>query len=297
MTLAPPRHADPAQRAASASRPARRRRHRSFGSRLVGWLGEILITLGVLGLLFVAWELWWTGIEAESDRQDSLSDFYAGMPERPEAAAAEDESDTAEDGGDSPADFEVCYTLEDGTEIGCADHMRTQTGPEDIMGTVYAPRLGDQWAAPIRHGTGATQIDRGGVGHYTETEWPDEPGNFALAGHRNTNASMLGNQDNLQIGDPIYVVSYDGIYVYQVQERQVVLPGQTEVLASVPSEPEAEAEAGVLTFTTCHPMYSNRERLIHHAEIVDFVPLGGEAPQDLVHHEPISEMFYAGGAD
>lgn len=162
------------------------------------------------------------------------------------------------------------------------------------MGTVYAPRLGDQWAAPIRHGTSAAQIDRGGVGHYTETQWPDEPGNFALAGHRNTNASMLGNQDNLQIGDPIYVVSYDGIYIYEVQERQVVLPSQAEVLSAVPSAPEAEAEFGVLTFTTCHPLFSNRERLIHHAEIVDFVPLGGEAPEELVHHEPISEMFYAG---
>ncbi|NDK32408.1 class E sortase [Nesterenkonia haasae] len=293
MTLTPPRHADPAQRAARVTKAPRRRR-RSLGSRMIGWFGEILITFGVLGLLFVVWELWWTGIEAESDRQDSLNEFYAGMPEGPAAAAGGDADD---DGGPSPADFDVCYTLEDGTEIGCADHMRTQTGSEDIMGTVYAPRLGDQWAAPIRHGTSAAQIDRGGVGHYTETQWPDEPGNFALAGHRNTNASMLGNQDNLQIGDPIYVVSYDGIYIYEVQERQVVLPSQTEVLAAVPSQPDSEAEFGVLTFTTCHPLYSNRERLIHHAEIVDYVPPGGEAPQDLVHHEPISDMFYAGGMD
>lgn len=262
---------------------------------MVGWFGEILITLGVLGLLFVVWELWWTGIEAESDRQDSLDEFYAGMPDRPDATETDDDA-AAGGEGPSPADFEVCYTLEDGTEIGCAPHMRSQTGPEDLLGTVYVPRLGDQWAAPIRHGTSATQIDRGGVGHYTETQWPDEPGNFALAGHRNTNASMLGNQDNLHIGDPIYVVSYDGIYVYEVQERHVVAPSQTQVLRPVPSQPEAQAEVGVLTFTTCHPMYSNRERLIHHAEIVDFVPVGGEAPQDLVHHQPIAEMFYAGGA-
>jgi sortase A len=288
MTLAAPRHADPAQRKA---RPRPARRHgRSLGSRIVGWFGELLITLGVLGLLFIVWELWWTGIEAETDRQDSLEEFYADMPAQPQAAEADDDEP-------APSDFEACYTLEDGTEIGCADHMRSQTGPGDIMGTVYAPRLGDQWAAPIRHGTSSEQIDRGGVGHYTETQWPDEAGNFALAGHRNTNASMLGSQDELQSGDPIYVVSYDGIYIYQVRERHVVDPSQGEVLAPVPSEPGGEAEVGVLTFTTCHPMYSNRERLIHHAEIVDFVPVGGAAPEDLAHHQPVAEMFDAGGAD
>ncbi|WP_120004045.1 class E sortase [Nesterenkonia muleiensis] len=293
MTPPLPRHADPAQRSVAAA-TRRQRRRRPLGAKIMGGFGEILITLGVLGLLFVVWELWWTGIEAESDRQDSLDEFYANMPARP-AVSDGDDGDNDDD-GPNPADFEVCYTLDDGTEIGCADHMRAQTGSEQIMGTVYAPRLGENWAAPIRYGVSATQIDRGGVGHYPNTQWPDEPGNFALAGHRNTNASMLGNQDSLQIGDPIYVVSYDGIYVYEVRERQVVLPNQTEVLNPVPSDSAAEAEFGVLTFTTCHPMFSNRERLIHHAEIVDFVPIGAEAPADLVHHEPITQMFYAGGA-
>ena len=296
MTHSLPRHAGPTQHAAmTASRRDRRRRRRPLGAKLMGGFGEILITLGVLGLLFVVWELWWTGIEAESDRQDSLTEFYANMPEPPAASDGDGDGDDGDaEGGPNPADFEVCYTLDDGTEIGCAEHMRSQTGSEQIMGTVYVPRLGEGWAAPIRHGVSANQIDRGGVGHYPSTQWPDEPGNFAMAGHRNTNASMLGNQDNLQTGDPIYVVSYDGIYVYEVRERHVVLPNQTDVLNPVPSASGAEAEFGVLTFTTCHPMYSNRERLIHHAEIVDFVPIGGEAPADLVHHEPITEMFYAG---
>ncbi|NLS10794.1 class E sortase [Nesterenkonia sp. MY13] len=295
MTLSPPRHA--ASPVPPSPPAGKKKPRRSVGSKVLGGFGEILITLGVLGLLFVVWELWWTGIEAESDRQDSLNEFYANAPEGfPEISpGGEDDEEEGTDSGPTPADFEVCYTLDDGTEIGCAPHMRSQTGPEQIMGTVYAPRLGDTWAAPIRHGTTTNQIDRGGVGHYVHTEFPDEPGNFALAGHRNTNASMLGNQDDLQTGDAIYVVSYDGIYVYEVAERHVVTPQSTEVLASLPGEPGAEAETGVLTFTTCHPMFSNRERLIHHAEIVDFVPIGGQAPDELAHHEYISQLFYTGG--
>lgn len=260
---------------------------------ILGGIGELLITLGVLGLLFIVWELWWTGIDAESDRQDTLDQFYAAMPEHPSS----DDTDDAENAENAtPADFETCYTLPDGTDIGCAPMMAQLAAENQVMGTLYAPRLGDEWAAPVREGVTAEQIDRGGVGRYPDTEMPDEPGNFSVAGHRNTHASMLGRQDDLQLGDRLYLVSPDGIYTYEVAERQVVAPHQTEVLAPVPNEPGVAAEFGTLTLTTCHPMFSNAERLIHHAEIRDFTPLGGEAAEELAHDESIRDMFYTGGA-
>ena len=45
--------------------PRPRRGHRLVTRRLVGWLGELLITAGVLVLLFVAWQLWWTDVTAD----------------------------------------------------------------------------------------------------------------------------------------------------------------------------------------------------------------------------------------
>lgn len=107
---------------------------------------------------------------------------------------------------------------------------------------------------------------------------------------------MLGRQDDLQTGDRLYLVSADGMYTYEVAQRHVVNPDQTEVLAAVPHQPGADADTGTLTLTTCHPMYSNAQRLIHHAHLVDFTPLGGEAAEEISHHEPITEMFYPGGA-
>lgn len=291
MPASPPRHGLPS-RTPARSRAGKRgpKRRRSLGSTILGGLGELFITLGVLGLLFIVWELWWTGIEAESDRQETLDQFYAAMPESPGAAG-----DQSAEGPD-PADFEVCYTLPDGSEIGCAPAMAQLAAENQVMGTLYAPRLGDEWAAPVREGITAEQIDRGGVGRYPDTQMPDEPGNFSVAGHRNTHASMLGRQDELQIGDQLYLVSPDGMYTYEVAQRQVVAPHQTDVLAPVPNEPGVSAKAGTLTLTTCHPMYSNAERLIHHAELRDFTPLGGEAASELSHHEPIRDMFYTGGA-
>ncbi|WP_258934217.1 sortase [Nesterenkonia pannonica] len=177
---------------------------------VVGGLGEVLITVGVLGLLFVAWELWWTGLDAERDREESAEEYYAGIETyRPE---------------EQEADFDVCYTLEDGTEIGCAPSMHDRADGVSTMGMAYVPRLGEGWATPIRHGTGPEQIDRGALGHYVSTQMPDEPGNFALAGHRQTNGNMLGNQDDLESGDRIYIEVAEGIFVYEVAEREVVLP-------------------------------------------------------------------------
>lgn len=233
------------------------------------------MTAGVLVILFLVYELWWTGIGAEADRQESVESFYSQFDEAPRGP-----------------EVDTCYTLDDGTEIGCAPTMRELTGPEDIMGTLYAPRLGSDWVAPVRAGVSSYQIDRGGVGHYLTTEWPDEPGNFAVAGHRNTYSSMLGDQDMLETGDKLYLVGSDGMWIYEVDERKVITPWDTHVLNADPDQENgAEPETGIMTLTTCHPMFSNTERLVHHAEITDFIPIGGDAPEELSHHEDLAKVF------
>ncbi|WP_262424626.1 hypothetical protein [Brachybacterium sp. Z12] len=46
-------------------RPTHRRRR---GSGLIGILGELLLTLGVLLLLFLVWQLWWTDVLADREQ-------------------------------------------------------------------------------------------------------------------------------------------------------------------------------------------------------------------------------------
>ncbi len=290
MTTASPRHIRPADR--SRMRQAARAERPSIGRRILGGFGEVLITLGVLGLLFVVWELWWTGIDADRDRREATEEFYSQIQ-----AAGEDLGGDGEVNGNSDeSTFEACYTLEDGTQIGCSPSMRDLADGESTMAMLYAPRLGDNWAAPVRQGVEAMQLDRGGVGHYPTTQWPDEPGNFAVAGHRNTYASMLGNQDRLQPGDELYLQTAEGIYIYEVYESYVVQPHQREVLLPVPGdESQPEPDTGILTLTTCHPLYSNAERLITHARITDFEPTGGKIPAPIAHHIPGADAPQASG--
>ena len=48
------------RRPGSAQEPRRTRPRRSL--MVVQVIGELLITLGVIAVLFVAWQLWWTNV-------------------------------------------------------------------------------------------------------------------------------------------------------------------------------------------------------------------------------------------
>ena len=38
-------------------------------------VGELLITLGVIAVLFVAWQLWWTNVEADAAQGAAVKQF------------------------------------------------------------------------------------------------------------------------------------------------------------------------------------------------------------------------------
>ena len=42
---------------------------------VVGLVGELLITLGVLLGLFVVWQLWWTGVVADRQQAEVVADL------------------------------------------------------------------------------------------------------------------------------------------------------------------------------------------------------------------------------
>lgn len=83
---------------------------------------------------------------------------------------------------------------------------------------------------------------RRGVGHIPETALPGEPGNIALAGHRDTFFRALRN---IRKDDEITLDTLDGSYRYRVDYTQVVAPESTEAL-------DRSSDA-ILTLVTCYP--------------------------------------------
>lgn len=258
-------------RAAHARRGSRasssRGHKRSPGQLVIQVIGELLITLGLLLVLYVVWELWWTNIDANNKQEQAVGnlfqEFDGPVAPAPEAAASDPEAAaSAPDYGD-PA---VLPAIE--------EEGRT-------FAVVYVPRFGDSYSRPVTSGVGTAVLDSLGLGHYPSTAMPGEVGNFALAGHRQTHGQVLDAIHTLVPGDKIYVQTKDGYYTYVYRNNQIVLPDRVDVIAPVPTQPEAVPTERFLTLTSCNPRFGAEERIIAYAVMDEWQPLSAGPPAEI----------------
>jgi sortase A len=216
-------------------------RHRAL-RWVIGGLGDILVTAGLVLLLFVAWQLWWTDVEANRDQGGTVQalsrDFSRSDPTAPVTAPNEKPE---------PVKFGEAFAI------------------------VRIPRLGADYARPLLEGTGYDVLKKG-LGHYQGTAAPGAMGNLAIAGHRTTYGRPLHDIDTLRKGDKVVVETRTGYSVYAVDRHEIVLPTQVEVIAPVPDKPGAKPNGAWLTLTACHPKYSAAERYVVFAKLVRTYP-------------------------
>lgn len=211
---------------------------------IAGLLGELLITVGAVLVLFVGWQLWWTDVVADAD---------AG---------------------------EVVTTLEqDFADPEWVQPKRVKLG--DAFAIVRIPRFGAKFARPLYEGTTREVLMRG-VGHYVGTAVPGEVGNFAMAGHRTTYGKPFNQIDKLAKDDVVLIETKDTYYVYRVSGHQIVRPSQTSVVLPVPDQPGKRPTEAMLTMTSCHPEFSARERFVVHATLEAEYPRDRGVPAEVL---------------
>ena len=210
--------------------------------RAVGWAGELVITLGVLVLLFVAWQLWWTDVVSDRDAARVVSTL---------------EDEFARAGGT--------------TSPLPASGIPAAIGDDGAFGIVRIPRFGADYARPLIEGTDRPVLALG-LGHYVGTAGPGQVGNFAVAGHRTTYGRPFHDVDRLRDGDRVVVETAGTVHVYEVTSRDVVRPTDVEVIAPVPDAPGETPTQALITLTSCHPRYSATERFVVHGRLVESVP-------------------------
>ncbi|MCX5343372.1 class E sortase [Streptomyces atratus] len=230
------------------------------------WTGaEVVVTLGVVLLLLVVHQLWWTNRQARADAQHKVQALQRewgepqGQPQEQPRQPQGPEDGTGSSGESGP-----------GTSGGRSSGGRTAP-PAPRWDQAYAviriPRLG--LTAPVAQGISKRGVlDKGYVGHYPRTAQPGRAGNFALAGHRNTHGEPFRYINRLRRGDRIDVETRDAVYTYTVDRTL----GQTSardsgVIAAVPRS-NAKPYAGYstagsyVTLTTCTPEFTSRYRLV-----------------------------------
>ncbi|MGI8743525.1 MAG: class D sortase [Bryobacteraceae bacterium] len=134
--------------------------------------------------------------------------------------------------------------------------------PFAVIGRILVPRL--QLSAMVREGAG-DDILRRAVGHIPSTPLPGQPGNVALAGHRDTFFRKLRD---IRRSDKIVISTMRGDYSYQVESVKIVMPKDVSVLRPVAGEQ-------ALTLVTCYPFYyvgSAPKRFIVRARQIELSP-------------------------
>lgn len=253
--------------AAPASRRATRRARRKPQPRIsvIGVIGEILVTGGVLVFLFLVWQLWLNDAvlrAAQDSEAAALSEAWANSIEIPEAVP--DPIDTVE------------------------PTILATPGDAEVFGVLRVPRFGAGYAAQLAGGVSASRtLNPLGLGHYPDTQMPGELGNFAVAGHRNTHGKPLNLIAELRVGDAIVVEVPEGWYTYRFRTLEYVEPSGVGVLEPVPQADGVAASDSIITLTSCNPAFSTAERIIAYGAFESWTPRAAGPPASIT--EPLED--------
>ncbi|WP_342318629.1 class E sortase [Corynebacterium mayonis] len=241
-------------------------------------LGELFLTIGALLLLFAFYESFWTNVHSgqlQKAAQEQLEQQWVN----PRAAKS--------------------------IELG------------DAFARMYIPAFGPDFQFAIIEGVEEKEL-LAGPGRYPDSQMPGEPGNFAVAGHRVGKGAPFNDLGRLNSCDSIVVETRQEWVTYRVMPmssdpaeraaeaascldkdqtqrvahgdyshvkgRHITVPSNVSVIDPLPENNAvevSEALEGVITLTTCHPQFSNAERMIIHAVQTEVVEKPAPAPEAL----------------
>ncbi|HVM67599.1 MAG TPA: class E sortase [Acidimicrobiales bacterium] len=213
-------------------------------------VGKACISAGVLILLFVAYQLWGTGI-AEARSQRSLKrEFAASLPSSTTTAPTTEP------------------TSKPATTTTTAPPAALPPAPSgSAVAIIKIPKIAVDDA--VVEGVGVSDLEKG-PGHYPQTPMPGQAGNAAIAGHRTTYGAPFYRLNELVAGDDIFVSTRDGTWDYHVMFSHDVSPSDVSVL-----NPTSDNR---LTLTTCTPRFTATKRLVVVAALAGAVDPRPAAP-------------------
>ena len=215
----------------SAELKALTRRHRI--NTVLDIVGKSLISAGLLLLLFVAYQLWGTGL-AEHQAQNKLQSQFAAATTVPASSASTIAPTTT--------------TLAPAPKTG------------DVIAEFIIDKIGvDKFVVA---GVGYKELEKG-PGLFTGSPLPGQLGNVAIAGHRTTYGAPFDKLNELATGDRIVMKTSHATFTYIVSGApKIVKASDVDVIRTV------DRTRAMLTLITCHPKWTSKNRLVVTAELL-----------------------------
>ena len=265
--------------------PPRKRTGGDVARTVLRGIGQALITLGVVVLLFVVYEVY-------------ITDLFGEQKQAAATTAVDEVWASAE------ASATSTVVVDNPDQLVTDPRQRTPTYTP-LGGAGFAkiriPALGADYVFTVVEGTNSDDLYIG-PGHYDNTQLPGQQGNFALAGHRVSKGSPFNDLGLLASCDAVVVETQDDWFVYRVLPmeeetatwaatprancdgvavqtgqytgvfgREITVPSDYAQVLPVPhvnnTVVPADAER-LITLTTCHPQFSDAERMIIHGVLV-----------------------------
>jgi len=217
--------------------------------RTIAAIGRTLVTVGLLILLFVSYELWGTGIFTARAQHRLKSQFAEQLRKVQDDNPVVTTPTTKPRKGQKPPRT-TTTTIDPRLLIAPAEGK--------AEGVIQIPKIGVNWAF-----VEGVQLDdlAIGPGHYPGTPLPGQIGNAAIAGHRTTHGAPFYNVNELAPGDRINIQTLAGKYTYVVYKQPfAVKPTAYYVVAGT-----RDAQ---LTLTSCNPRFSAAERIVIKAKLL-----------------------------
>lgn len=267
------------------SKPRKPRRASSFDRApephdwrwIVGGLGRLLISIGLLMFGFVGYQLWGTGIATAQaqGRLETEFDQLLTTPTTPGGTTSEQTTTSAappttgplDPGATTTAPLPSTTLVESTTTTPGASVPGDGTfGPPQnyVIGSAVARLVIPDIGVDFIVISGARTEDlKVGPGHFPETPLPGRLGNAALAGHRTTYGAPFSRVDELQIGDRMTVTTVEGTFTYSVTGTEIVASNDYAKVI-----PTVDPTRATITLISCHPKYTARQRIVVHGELV-----------------------------
>ena len=235
-------------------------------------LGELLVTLGVVLLMFLGWKYYLYDSIIGDEEINASSQLSAQLAQEYETVA--------------PAEPDL-----DGIPLR---PMPTTKATE--FAVLYVPSWSPDFSRRIATDVDRTTVlDPGYVGAYMDSGPVGAPGTFILAAHRTASGAPFIGLPKLELGNKVYIETVDGWYVYDFRSSEYVSADQVDVLAPVPRHPEVGTHERFLVMLTCNPEWSIAERLVSYLILDDFVPRKDGPPAEI--QTAVQARIDSGGQD
>ncbi|MFE6849077.1 class E sortase [Streptomyces sp. NPDC057686] len=220
------------------------------------FIGEIMITFGLVLILFLAYDIWWTTSAVRVRQEQAIKELRQSWGK-----------------SDAPEPSKSMESTPQATPRPKQSENHTSSGQEyarglllsDPIGIIRIPRLGKKWQATIHEGVHKRDVlDRGFVGHYSPTALPGMQGNVALAAHSITHGALFAHLNRLRHGDRIYIETQYRKLEYVVDGGPYITsPQDVSVITPVPRHSGFDRPGKYITLTTCWPPMTSSKRMIY----------------------------------